>query len=254
MAPVRSMTENGHVTTAAQKSDTPARRDEILRIAAELFARDGFHAVGMRAIADAVGIRSSSLYYHFPSKMDILHAIARDATAAFVDSQLPRFQVEGSRGERLEELFREHVIYFHEHRVEEAVGLRELRELEEPRRAEINAIRRSYQHELMAVIDEGVRAGEFDVDDAHIAAMAILNMINGVNEWFRDGGKLTIEDVAQEYAHIAVHRILGAKRGRKRLAAKPARAKPAAKTAAAKPAGTRGAPRKAAAKSRAKPR
>jgi AcrR family transcriptional regulator len=232
-------------TKTDSKAAKPERRDEILRIAAELFAKDGFHAVGMRAIADAVGIRSSSLYYHFPSKMDILHAIARDATAAFVDSQLPRFHAEGSRAERLEELFREHVLYFYEHRVEEAVGLRELRELEETRRAEVNAIRRSYQRELAAVIDEGNKAGEFDVDDAHLATMAILNMINGVNEWFRDGGPLTIEQVAQSYADIAVHRVLGAKPARKRAAAKPA-------AKAAKPAAGRGTARKPAAKPRAR--
>src|SRR3712207_3217233 len=110
-------------------NDAPtARRNDILRTAAELFAQRGFNAVGMRAIADAVGMRSSSLYYHFPSKMDILHAIALDATKAFVEFQLPRFHTEGSHAERLTELFRQHVMYFWEHRVEEAVGLRELKE------------------------------------------------------------------------------------------------------------------------------
>ena len=40
--------------TRNRTSDHPARRDDILRIAAELFADDGYHSVGMRAIADAV--------------------------------------------------------------------------------------------------------------------------------------------------------------------------------------------------------
>ena len=229
------MVENGRVTAAKSDGTKVSRREDILQTAAELFARDSFHGVGMRAIADAVGIRSSSLYHHFPSKMDILEAIARDATKEFIDSQLPRFESEGSRAEILEELFREHVLYFFDHRVEEAVGLRELRELDDDRREAINQIRRKYQRELARVVKEGTAAGEFDVEDASVATMAILNMINGVNEWFHPGGKLTIDDVAKQYADIAVHRILGAKRKRRPAAKpKPAAAKPKAKPRARK--------------------
>jgi AcrR family transcriptional regulator len=203
------MLHNGCVAT----NETPAaRRDDILRIATELFAEKGFNAVGMRAIADAVGMRSSSLYYHFPSKMDILHAIALDATKAFVESQLPRLETEGSHPERLKTLFREHVMYFWEHHVEEAVGLRELKELEEDRREEVNESRRAYQHALIAFVEEGRDLGEFEVDDPFVATMAVLNMINGVNLWFSEGRGLTIEDVAEKYADYAVHGILGAPR------------------------------------------
>src|SRR6476659_3491766 len=151
-------------TKPANDSSASGRRDDILRIATELFAERGFNAVGMRAIADAVGIRSSSLYYHFPSKMDILHAIALDATKAFVESQLPRLETDGSHAERLTDLFCEHVKYFWAHRNEEAVGLRELRELEAERAEEVNTYRRRYQRAMIKFIEDGRDAGEFVVD------------------------------------------------------------------------------------------
>jgi AcrR family transcriptional regulator len=47
-------------------------RDEILDAAAELFTTQGFASTSTRAIADAVGIRQSSLYHHFRTKDDIL--------------------------------------------------------------------------------------------------------------------------------------------------------------------------------------
>ena len=191
-------------------TDGASRRDVILRTAAELFAEHSYHGVGMRAIADAVGIRGASLYHHFPSKMDILHAIALDATKTFVESQLPRLDGDGSHAERLRALFRAHVKYFYEHRVEEAVGLRELRELEAERTEEINAYRRRYQRELVSFVEEGAELGEFRVDDPFVAVMAVLNMINGVNEWFRAGGELTIDAVADRYAAYAVEGILAA--------------------------------------------
>lgn len=46
-------------------------RDEILDASAELFTRNGFGQTSTHQIADAVGIRQASLYYHFPSKAEI---------------------------------------------------------------------------------------------------------------------------------------------------------------------------------------
>lgn len=47
-------------------------RDEILDAAAELFTTQGFASTSTRSIADAVGMRQSSLYHHFKTKDDIL--------------------------------------------------------------------------------------------------------------------------------------------------------------------------------------
>jgi Transcriptional regulator len=46
-------------------------REEILDASAELFTRQGFATTSTHQIADAVGIRQASLYYHFPSKTEI---------------------------------------------------------------------------------------------------------------------------------------------------------------------------------------
>ena len=46
-------------------------REEILDASAELFTTQGFATTSTHEIAEAVGIRQASLYYHFPSKNDI---------------------------------------------------------------------------------------------------------------------------------------------------------------------------------------
>lgn len=190
-----------------------SRRDDVLVAATELFAKHGFHAVGMRAIADAVGIRGSSLYHYFPSKLDLLYAIALDSTRAFIEVQLADLSPAPTYADRLRRIIHDHVIYFHHHRLEEAVGLREMQELrnEAPERyAEIQKIRRSYQDALEQLIVDGTAKGEFDCPDAHLATLATLGMVNSVNDWFRLNGRNTIEDVAESYAEIAIGRILGA--------------------------------------------
>ncbi|QGU04030.1 TetR/AcrR family transcriptional regulator [Corynebacterium comes] len=46
-------------------------REEILDASAELFTTQGFASTSTHQIADAVGIRQASLYYHFASKTEI---------------------------------------------------------------------------------------------------------------------------------------------------------------------------------------
>lgn len=59
-----------HIESSPPTADRA--RDEVLDVAARLFTEQGFAATSTRHIADAVGIRQASLYYHFPSKDHIL--------------------------------------------------------------------------------------------------------------------------------------------------------------------------------------
>lgn len=60
-------------------------RDEILDAAAELFTSQGFANTSTRAIADAVGIRQSSLYHHFGTKDEILGELLKGTVAGGLD-------------------------------------------------------------------------------------------------------------------------------------------------------------------------
>ena len=64
--------------SAQTQTSTPSsstRRDELLKIAAELFATKGFKNTTVRDIADAAGILSGSLYHHFDSKESMVDEI-----------------------------------------------------------------------------------------------------------------------------------------------------------------------------------
>lgn len=65
-------------TASSGKKEKPRRknkREQVLKSAAELIARQGFDGTSMRDIASSVGMLPGSLYYHFPSKEDMLLAI-----------------------------------------------------------------------------------------------------------------------------------------------------------------------------------
>ncbi len=62
--------ENGRAGTGG--------RAQILDAAAELFTEQGYGAATTRQIADAVGVRQASIYYHFSNKQEILAELLAD--------------------------------------------------------------------------------------------------------------------------------------------------------------------------------
>ena len=94
--------------------------------AAQTFARQGYAAVGMREVAEAVGIRGASLYHHFGSKEEILYAICLTVTDEPNAQNLPLLDAPGTCSERLAALVRGHLRHLHRRRTEHVVGLHEL--------------------------------------------------------------------------------------------------------------------------------
>src|SRR5689334_17690169 len=50
-------------------------REKLLQAAIELFARNGFHAVGLDAVIDGAGLSKQTFYNHFESKDDLVLAV-----------------------------------------------------------------------------------------------------------------------------------------------------------------------------------
>ncbi|OZD64242.1 TetR family transcriptional regulator [Rhodococcus sp. 05-340-1] len=206
-------TQPAEVTALPRQVRTRQRRDDIVANAANIFAREGYANVGMRDIADAVGIKGASLYHHFPSKEDILFAICLTVTQEPAEENLPLLDAAGTPTERLSSLVRAHLVHLNRRRVEYIVGLHELASLTPEHRTVIEDYRRQYQRRVRDVITAGMRSGEFTVPDARLASFALTDMLNGISNWFHDGGELSIEDVADNYVELAVHRVLGASHG-----------------------------------------
>ena len=74
-----------------------------------------------------------------------------------------------------------------------------MRSLERQNFEEIEALRRDYERRLEDILRNGVEREVFAVTDTRIAAMALIAMLNGVNTWFREGGRLSLDEVQEIY-------------------------------------------------------
>lgn len=172
----------------------PRIRDEALR----LFARNGYAAVSMRQIAAAVGVQAGALYNYTPDKQSLLFGLMQghleDLLAARAGAP-----TEGGALRQLEDFTRFH-IRFHVHRADAVfIAYMELRNLTPGNFAAIETLRRRYEDGLEAILRRGVDNGELAVADPKIATLAVIAMLNGVNTWYRAGGRLSLDAVETIY-------------------------------------------------------
>jgi AcrR family transcriptional regulator len=74
-------------------------REEIREVALELFATKGFEQTSLREIAERLDITKAALYYHFPSKDELLSAVVEPLVTdieAFL-GEARRLLLEGER-------------------------------------------------------------------------------------------------------------------------------------------------------------
>ncbi|MFQ5443040.1 MAG: TetR/AcrR family transcriptional regulator [Nitrospinales bacterium] len=60
-----------------------SKREQLVKTAMELFTREGFHAVGVDAIAARAGVTKKTLYHHFKSKDELILTVLRNHDERF---------------------------------------------------------------------------------------------------------------------------------------------------------------------------
>jgi AcrR family transcriptional regulator len=164
-----------------------ARRSELTRQAARLFAEQGYHGTSISDLADALGVQKGSLYHHIESKQDLLYEAMRDGAAAF-HSALDAIPEDAAPLEKIRLALRGHLRVVAEQLDVATVFVREWRYLEGERREEIVRERHRYEERVRALFREGRELGVLrtDLDDA-TAALLALSAVNWAYTWLRPG-------------------------------------------------------------------
>jgi AcrR family transcriptional regulator len=156
-------------------AEKPSRRDQILTAAAELFARHGFHGVGIDDIGAAVGISGPALYRHFRSKDAMLGEMLTSISERLLDGGQSRVDAASSADEALRDLVGWHVDFALDDPALITVQMRNLANLTDPDRRRVRALQRRYVEVWVETIRRTVP--EFDEPTARAAAHAVFGLI-----------------------------------------------------------------------------
>lgn len=143
--------------TATRSGDAqPDTRVRILHAAAELFADKGFHGASLREIADKVGIRTPSLFYHFKSKRELYEAVLAMMFELERNLVGMGLAMEGDFKQRAENLVRLYAYHLAENRSLATIVQREM--LDNPQ--DMARAGREYTLPMLGMLTNFVRDGQ----------------------------------------------------------------------------------------------
>ena len=120
------------------------RRDQILEIAADLFASKGFHGVSVSEIGRACGISGPALYKHFDSKDAVLAAMLIGISEQLLEEGGARVAKARTPREALESLVAWHTDFALRHRSLIVVQERDWPSLPPAARERVRHLQREY--------------------------------------------------------------------------------------------------------------
>jgi len=185
-----------------------ARREllaaKVLDKAAVLFATQGFAATSLKDVADAVGLRRSSIYYYYPDKdallKELVQGVTLPVTQLFLDIEkegLPPLA-------KIREVVRRLVIWVADPRTHFRLMDRSEADLPDAIASMHKKAKRHVLAEMIKLIETAVLAGEARSVDLRVCALSILGMTMWTAWWFQPDRGQSLEGVANEIADNAV--------------------------------------------------
>jgi AcrR family transcriptional regulator len=184
------------------------RRAEICRTAAQIIRERGYDATSVKDIARALGMTKAGLYHYISGKEALLFDIMN-----FGMDQIHAEVVAPTRHlrdpvERLRQIMIRHARISTRARGAVAQLADEIRALPAPARKKVKLRMRSYFDFVRGTLAELKRAGRLRDVDLTVATFTVLGMILWQPRWFRQGGRLTADEVAVEVADLALAGLL----------------------------------------------
>jgi TetR/AcrR family transcriptional regulator, cholesterol catabolism regulator len=185
------------------------KRGLILSAAAKLFSERGYAATTIDAITEEISASKRAIYEHFSGKSDILVEICEQAIRFSVDLAEDVARERSAPEVKLRRLARDFTTIVIENQDHIAIASREMKHLPEESRRRILRMQERFDHILGSILAEGTARGVLRLDDPGMTALAISGMIIWVHRWYRSGGRLKPEEIAERMAGTAL-RMAGA--------------------------------------------
>lgn len=213
---------------ARKPADQSVSSKDIILAAANVLHRNGYEATTMKDIAAEVNLTAASLYHHFRNKDMLLLAVLEGGLDLVIELLEPLVTDEKlSYAQRLHEMVKIHIHMVTKNTAVGAAMIFEIRPLMSLKTPPIsgnasskadkdlfiakrdNFFKRRDQFEKLyrQVVEAGIASGEFRKVDIPVFVKTMLGSNNWVAVWYREGGRLAGDDVAEMIADTFVQSL-----------------------------------------------
>ncbi|HVO35444.1 MAG TPA: TetR/AcrR family transcriptional regulator [Gemmatimonadales bacterium] len=178
------------------------RRENLLAVAARVFAARGYDRTTMRDLSRASQMSLAGMYYYVRGKEDLLFEIQRACFERVREGAERATALAAGPEERLQAFIRHHVQFFTTHMDEMKVLSHEAESLTGERLEEVRRLKRAYVdlcEDLLARLEE--QSGVERVN-RHVAAYALFGMMNWIYTWYDPQGSVGVEELAESMCRL----------------------------------------------------
>jgi len=173
-------------------------RELLIRQAARLFADKGYNRTNMRELAEAVGMKAGSIFYHFKGKEEILHAVMQKAIVLLIANVQQDMVHAQTAKERLRVLVRMELgLYLGEDSDFGLVLIHEWRSLPTELQGDLLAMRADYESYWNDTLADCKSEGIINANPK-----VVRRLLNGafswVIYWYQPDGEFTFEQLVDE--------------------------------------------------------
>lgn len=185
------------------------RSKELMGVAGRLFRQRGYSATPLRDIATAAGILPGSLHYRFPSKESLLRTLMISGMERAIAEVRAAINENPDPVRAIRNAIRAHLRLLVEGDDAVYVLLYDFRSLTGDDRAAVVALRDSYEALWNGLLHSAAGAGLIKPDiDLHLVRHLLLGAINWTAQWYRADGKLSVDDIADQYLDVVFRGVL----------------------------------------------
>lgn len=156
------------------------KREAILAGAFEVFYQKGFYQAKIEDIAQQAGVGKGTVYLYFSSKEHLLREMLKELVGYYQSVLRQRMTGDGTPRDRLHALFRTHAAIVRRHQKLKLLRKQDFSFVDEELRDWLIQQRNAFVNELQALVEEGIRAGQFRPLDARLVALMLEAMLSAL--------------------------------------------------------------------------
>ncbi|SFZ78047.1 TetR/AcrR family transcriptional regulator [Chitinimonas taiwanensis] len=188
------------MTTQEEKT----RRAELITAASRLFKEQGYERTTVRDLAQAVGMQSGSLFYHFRTKEEMLVAVMAAGIGELTDRLEEALAEAKTPLEKLKTVFRVHLdTLLGDDKGALSVLLYEWPSLSDKARTELIKLRDAYERDWQQVLDEAAAAGLVH-SDTRLLRKLLLGGLHWTIQWYKADGSSSPKELADRMLELVL--------------------------------------------------
>lgn len=184
------------------------KRGRIIDVASQLFYERGFVGTTIDAIADQLSVTKPFVYQFFKSKHQILAAVIGREIERVIELLDEVYSEALPPQERLHRFIKAWVRKNVDMQKIVVIFWQEQNHFTPEMQEESRNLQKTLNARLAELIEDGMRADIFDVENPTLTAFAITGIMQWIPRWYRPDGPLGVDQIADYFSDVAL-RVVG---------------------------------------------